>query len=626
MRGIDRVGVVLLLAACGGGGAGSETGGSSGSGAGPTSGTGSGATGGTPTTSAATTDTGPGSTASGTSQSSGETGAPTGSSTASSSGSSGAVTATTSGSSGPGSSGADCSCVPGELLGCLDVVTAELCAGDCLGGEPAACNPGEACLDAQGCVATACLPGETVCADAESTKTCAPDGSEFAAPVACGAVEGCDAGACQSLCALAELSPRSLGCSFFARTMDNYYHPVVADSVIVGNAHASKPASVQLYVHKNGADAPVGAPAAVLPGEVHEFLLTEPEIDGVSELRKDGAYRVASDLPIVAYQHAPRGAQLTNDASMLLPEPALAKNYVIASAREGTLHKNHRSYFVVIPTQDDTTVTWTPPVDTLAGVGVPAVKAGQPGQVVLDRLETLQVAAAYTVDLTGTYLSADRPIWVIGASACTSEPTGDHTCDHIEEQMLPIDYWGKTYVAAHAPKRGAEKYHWRVFGGQDGVKITTTPDQTGGPFTLMKGEFKVITTSQHFIMTGDAAFLPVQYLESQTAGAGTGDPSTVQMIPVEQFLSRYVFATGIGYAKNYVQIIRKAGAAEVTVDGLPVGGYVTIGGYELADWPIAEGAHVADSAQPFAIINVGYTDFTSYAYPGGMKLDVITPQ
>ena len=39
-----------------------------------------------------------------------------------------------------------------------------------------------------------------------------------------------------------------------------------------------------------------------------------------------------------------------------------------------------------------------------------------------------------------------------------------------------------------------------------------------------------------------------------------------------------------------------------------------------------EGGHVAESDQPFAIINVGYTNFTSYAYPGGMKLDVITPQ
>mgnify|MGYP000488141580 CR=1 FL=1 len=520
---------------------------------------------------------------------------------------------------------AACTCTPDELQGCLDLFTAELCAADCVSTEPTPCAPGQACLDGQGCVATFCVPGEPKCADDDHVQTCLPDGSAYDDPVACAADEGCGDGVCTTLCILAELSPRSLGCSFFAHTMDNYY-VVMADSVIVGNTHPTKQATVQLYVQKNGAEQTVGAPVVVAPGAVHEFQLTEPEIESGSAVRADGAYRVASDIPIVAYQHAPRGAQLTNDASMLLPEPALARNYVIASAREGTLHKNHASYFVVIATADDTTVTWTPPVASLAGPGVPAVAADQSGQATLDRLGTLQVAAAFTVDLTGTYVTADKPIWVVGASACTAEPAGQYTCDHIEEQMLPIDYWGKTYVAAHAPKRGNEKYQWRVFGGEDGVQITTTPDVTNGPFNLDKGEVKLITTTVHFVMTGTGAFLPVQYLESQTAGAGTGDPSTVQMIPVEQFLNRYVFATGIGYDPNYVQIIREVGGAAVTVDGVQVNGYTAVGGYEIADWPIDEGSHIAESVDPFAIINIGYTDFTSYAYPGGMKLDVITPQ
>ncbi len=619
MRGIGWIGAALLVA-CGGGTGTAESGATTTTNAtstGDPASTGSTNAPNTPTTSTTT----PGGTAT-----SAETTAPptTGDPTT--------ATTTATGSTGPIESGTTivdtsggCTCDPGDLLGCVDPVTADLCALDCTSSEPTPCAPGEACLPGQGCVLTACLPGESVCTGDDTLHTCKLDGSGFEDALPCPPGEGCADGLCTSLCVLAELSPRSLGCSFFAHTMDNYY-AVEADSVIAGNTHPSLQASVQLYVQKNGAEQAVGAPVMLDPGAVHEFQLTEPEIESGSELRTDGAYRVASDLPIVAYQHAPRGAQLTNDASMLLPEPALAQNYVIASAREGTLHKNHRSYFVVIATTDDTTVTWTPPVATIAGAGVPAVVAGQSGQVTLDRLATLQVAAAFTVDLTGTYVTADKPIWVVGASACTSEPVGNYTCDHIEEQMLPIDYWGKTYVAAHAPKRGNEKYQWRVFGGEDGVQITTTPDVSGGPFTLMKSEFKVITTTQHFVMTGDGAFLPVQYLESQTAGAGTGDPSTVQMIPVEQFLNRYVFATGIGYTKNYVQIIRAAGGAAVTVDGVQVVGFTPIGAYELADWEIAEGSHAAESADPFAIINIGYTDFTSYAYPGGMKLDVITPQ
>lgn len=369
---------------------------------------------------------------------------------------------------------------------------------------------------------------------------------------------------------------------------------------------------------------PSGPPCGALC-QVAELKLESPEIESASELRSDGAYRVASDIPIVAYQHAPIGAQQTNDASMLLPEHALGKSYVIASAPEGNTYPDHLSYFVVIAAEDDTEVTWTPPVDTLSGIGVPGVLAGMTGAVTLDRMETLQIAAA-KVDVSGTLVAADKPVWVVGASACTSIPGNLNTCDHIEEQMLPIETWGKTYVGANAPKRGTEKFHWRVFGGQDNVTVTTTPDVSGGPFVLAKGEWKEFTAPQSFVLTGDGPFLPVQYLESQNGGAGTGDPSTVQMVPVEQFLTTYAFATGTGYTQNYVQIIRTAGATDVLVDGQVVGGYVAVGAYELADWPIAEGNHIATSDAPFGIINVGYTSVTSYAYPGGMKLDVINPQ
>ncbi|HEY8379264.1 MAG TPA: IgGFc-binding protein [Nannocystis sp.] len=517
-----------------------------------------------------------------------------------------------------------CDCEPGAPLGCASVYEQLVCAADC--GEPDldTCPQGQACIDT-GCTDVACIPGAVACADENSVHTCAADGSGYDDPVPCAPTETCEAGACVSLCALAEASPRSIGCSFFAHTMDNY-HPVVADSVVVGNVDPERTATVQLYTRMNGVEVPVGDPIELPPGQVAEFKLESPEIEGASELRPDGAYRVASDIPIVAYQHAPIGAQQTNDASMLLPEHALGKSYVIASAREGNTYPNQLSYFVVIATEDDTTVTWTPPVATLGGVGVPVVLANTTGEVNLDRMETLQVAAASKVDLSGTIVEADKPIWVVGASACVSIPINLNTCDHIEEQMLPIETWGKTYVGANAPKRGSEKFHWRVFGGKDGVTVTTTPDVSGGPFTLAKGEYKAFTAPQSFILTGDGPFLPVQYLESQNGGAGIGDPSTVQMVPVEQFLTAYAFATGTGYSKNYVQVIRTAGGPDVLVDGQVVSGYVTVGQYEIADWQIPEGNHFATSAMPFGIINIGYTNVTSYAYPGGMKLAVINPQ
>jgi hypothetical protein len=167
-----------------------------------------------------------------------------------------------------------------------------------------------------------------------------------------------------------------------------------------------------------------------------------------------------------------------------------------------------------------------------------------------------------------------------------------------------------------------------VFGGEDGTTVSTDPPQPGTPFTVNKAQWKelVVPTDTSFIFTSDKPFLPVQYLESQTGGGGTGDPAMYQMIPVEQFLERYAFVTGTGYDVHYAQIIRLKGGLDVKVDGVTVTGYYAVGDYEVSDFKITEGAHLAESDAPFGIISVGYTDATSYAYPGGLKLAVINPQ
>ncbi|MCA9683660.1 MAG: IgGFc-binding protein, partial [Myxococcales bacterium] len=99
-----------------------------------------------------------------------------------------------------------------------------------------------------------------------------------------------------------------------------------------------------------------------------------------------------------------------------------------------------------------------------------------------------------------------------------------------------------------------------------------------------------------------------------------------QMVPTEQFLDTYAFVTGTNYDPHYVQVIRPAGGSNVTVDGNVVGNYMAVGTFEVANVQISEGAHFATSNQPFGIVNIGYTPVTSYAYPGGLKLEVINPQ
>jgi hypothetical protein len=458
--------------------------------------------------------------------------------------------------------------------------------------------------------------------------------------IPCPAGELCYDGDCYDPCFFSEIFASSMGCSFLANRMDNVFdefddpdNPEL-DSIVVGNTSSAYSVEATFYFTANGGNNEQQVEQVnIAPLGTYEFTLDNPSIESVSLLRAGGSYRVATDRPVVAYQHSPLDGANTNDSSMLLPENVLTGNYIVASY-PGTFPvapELFSSYFQAVATTDSTIFQWTPPVDTAGGVGVLAVNGGATGQALMNRHDTINVTVATNhTDLSGTIIEADEPVWVVGANECANVPDfngGQYTfCDHLQEVMIPLEYWGVEYVGAHAPNRGSEEYHWRVYAGDDAVTINTSPQQAGFPVVLDKGEFHQFSTQESFVFTGDAAFMPVQYLECNNPNAGLGDPAMYQMVPSEQFLDTYVFVTGTSYTTHYAQVIRAAGSADVTVDGVTVTGYYTVGAFEIADWEIAEGSHVATSDDPFGIVQVGYRPATSYAYPGGMQLAVINPQ
>jgi hypothetical protein len=299
----------------------------------------------------------------------------------------------------------------------------------------------------------------------------------------------------------------------------------------------------------------------------------------------------------------------------------------------------------------------------------------------MNRFDTVRIAASANFqenpdlrDVSGTVIHADKPIWVVGASRCSRVPVLDEPplgrCDPLQELLIPLDYWGKRYVAAHSPIRNTERHWWRIYSSGPGVRITAEgnlgcsgpiltaencpePNQFDGEGCTFEKrgswiQVDVENGCSFFLDSDDTgAFMPVQYLQSSryqepvAESTPYGDPAMYQMIPVEQFLSRYVFSTGVGFDFHFVQVIRPIGGPTVFLDNMSVGGFYPVNDtWEIADVPITEGPHVIDSGVPFGIVQVGYTSgqpsptcqktidaqpicFSSYAYPGGMKSEVI---
>jgi hypothetical protein len=506
-----------------------------------------------------------------------------------------------------------------------------------------------------------CEPDEVQCADQDSLERCAPTGMEWInedCPVNSTCIpcdgETCAVDYCAGPCDSNTLVPSSAGCSFIAeRQLHLDEH--LGDSVIVANPNEDLTAQLKWWHTPEGKrKEELIDELELAPGEDVTFEMTQNFVLGDSTMfRTGGIYRVESNVPVIAYQHAPGVNNRGNDSSMLLPESALGQDYVVASYYPHSAQTDglgRPSYFEVVALEDGTVVEWTPPVPT-AGNGLPIdpVGADETGSQTMNRFDTMRIAASGSFeddwppdaqDVSGTVIHSNKPIWVVGASRCSRVPVRETPeigfCDPLQEVMIPLRFWGKSYVAPHPPLRDDEDHYWRIYSGDEFVRITIESDtevlseaNCTAPNTFSDGACildqrgswieVVVENGQNLYIEGDGPFMPVGYLQSRQ-GSGEpvedstlrGDPAMYQVVPTEQFLSRYVVRTAVGFPNDYIQLIRPANGPDVILDFIPQADWETIGNFEVATREVDEGAHTIYSTGPFGVIQIGLTEDLHY--------------
>jgi hypothetical protein len=547
-----------------------------------------------------------------------------------------------------------CSC---SADACLDAATLGVC--NCLELVPEACGPTSACDTVDGvtqCHTQVCNPDEAQCADADTVVACNATGTAMLPASDCPADQLCDFGKCLPACDVVAKNDSSTGCEFWSVDMANVPpRDAYVFGVALSNPNATLPVKIAIYDrNNNGGQDQLIVEGMIGPRDVEVFNLSGtsngdsgyyPGDAGFlgTGIAKGRAFRITSELPIVATQFNPFGGALafTTDASLLLPTHTLGKSYYHLAWDKGP---GAGSALVVIATADNTNVTIRSTVDTAAGPnGMPALVAGKdiviPG---LKRNDYIQVSAAGK-DLSSTRIVANAPIAVFGGHSCGNVPDTDvknGLCDHLEEQIFPIDTWGVHYVAARSPARANEPMLWRVLASEDGTIVQYKPPVSiGSESKLDAGSFAEFTATGDFEITSNNGH-PV-LVAGYTYGCKTtglpdcpGDPSMVLAVPVEQWLTDYVFLVDFSYTNNSIKLTRNKGMpvslgclADIP-DWSPVNDK-----YETAvvkanpgDPNCQPGTNSATGSSPFSVMVVGESNSTSYAYPGGLALKPINPQ
>ena len=482
-----------------------------------------------------------------------------------------------------------------------------------------------------------CCPDERRCVDARAEQ-CSEDGEAWLLVQDCDAQMGleCDEelAACVGSCALSELGASNLGCEFYptvTQQEDEFDSAPLHFAVALLNPGGS-PASV---VVTRGEDLIVSTAVAANSVELVElpWIPALTNGSGPSKRVDDGAYRLRSDEPLVAYQYNPLTPELSADASLLLPVHTWGPRVVVAAWRHTFGFWNFPSMYTVVAAYDQTTLTLTPSAtggQVQAGSGV---ASDGTALLTLERGDVVQVLSAGG-DLSGTVVTADRPVQVIGGHECAQVPVGVGGCDHLEESILPARALGSEYIVAppvQVPDSSAAKATAvRVIATQAQTSITFTPDQGRDQVLADTGDWLELSESTAaFRVSASAPVLVAQYMLGEGAGYGQGDPAMLVLAPISGYRSEHAIFIPPSWTPSFVDLSAPSGAS-VSVDGVELGpeSWAEIPGAGFAVAHLAldglgDGRHFISADVDVGVSVYGLVGAASTWYTGGVAL---TPQ
>lgn len=519
------------------------------------------------------------------------------------------------------------------------------------------------------------------------------DGEVFAE---CPVGQGCGIDTCVDACTAATLSKGSVGCSFWTVPPDDGKHgagacfaamiantwdvPVtitadygsdaidisksiytvartgVADPVYTRVDGPLAPGQVAV-IFLSQAEQPADPDASLCPSGVVPALMADPIKHGTTTTR---AFKLKTDAPVAAYSIFPYGGAQSEypTASLLLPVSSWDKSYIaVSAAKFGSPQAAllDRRTMQIIANEDDTVVSMRPGVNITQGDGIAPVVAGELGEWTLARGQVLQITQQDAP--SGSPFVATKPVGLFGGSPCSFFPSDTPYCDLTQQQIAPFSQWGTSYALVPYLSRvqaiegvSRETVAWSFVGAVDGTKLTYDPAKPpGAPETLGAGQVASFMTDALVTVKsqdGKHPFHASVYMTGSTSGGGVpgrgrtlGDPDFVNVVPLDQFLDRYVFFTDFTYPETSLTIVRRKSASGFKPVRLgcagEIAGFAPLGAsgeYEYAWVRLSTGFIPATSAAgtcnygrqeawsdgPFSVTVWGWGKDASYGYAGGM--------
>lgn len=293
----------------------------------------------------------------------------------------------------------------------------------------------------------------------------------------------------------------------------------------------------------------------VQPFQVSSFFLDGEDYECLGEDVCHKSFEISSQEPISVYCFSSKTH--TSDGYLALPTDSWGTDYFAAAYyldhyRQETETADpfqcavepRGGEFAVIAGEDFTTVTVVPKTGTKGGH-----PANIPFQQVLMKGEIWQIQDGGDTrggsDITGSHITADKPVGVLSGHVRTAIPWSLDTKDHLIEMIPPKTALGTQHtIIPFGGRRGGDIV--RVIASEEGPTDITVTTNIGRLLYRINGagSFQELPVSTVTVIDTDKPVLVAHYSQSNEIDLQSSfDPYMIVTTPTEQFVNSAIFQT-----------------------------------------------------------------------------------
>ena len=430
------------------------------------------------------------------------------------------------------------------------------------------------------------------------------------------------------LCYLGKEIPDNMGKEFILGFMEALEsHGKLSDIQLKIFITTSSQASVSVSI---------SAPLAGISYRGENITVTKDVIEQVTlpkSLRLHGTGRSKKAVQIVSSEEIVvfgiNEAGHSTDGFLGIPVDVLGLQYYVPSFYSDKEHF-YESAIVIAGTQDNTEIRIRIKATNHGSVDFDKkiYRNGNWLNTTIDKFETIQLLCRG--DLTGTFVQSSQKVSVFGGSTVTNIGSGSSR-DHIEEQIPPLNVWGKQFSIYSVP--GTNPNLIRVLASDDNTVVTVNNQAKQ---VLQPGEFYETRVNAFSFITASKPVLTVQYIPSATSEYQVGDPAMTLVPPIEQSNVLYTFLTpkssdNKDFENTFMFILQGSDYSGLTLDrnrlhDKDVSNVVQRNNVTSGYIRIPSGSHTIEYSSgpvPFVGILYGGAYHESYAFPVGQRFTPI---